>query len=155
MTEVSGDTRIVLDAVRASSDNQSAALDRMAQSFGDLADEIRSMTLSNAKHYGSLDRRSVSGETEGKGNIQLLILILAILAGVASFMYAVMDGERRLANVRADHQKEEVTSLTYRLVRQEQWSSMHEAEVSKFNATQSETLRWLENRAPYDTNQTN
>ncbi len=143
--------QLVLQAIKQTGDANASALNVMAGAMGDLTQEIRATNLATVAHGSSSnntgDRRFGKN---GSSDIKMFAMFLVIITGVAGVGMALLSGEQRVSDVRAefilgkiDNASAINNKLDTRLTTVEKYQTAHEAEVSRFNATQFADIGWL------------
>ncbi len=135
--------QLVLQAIKQTGEQNAAALNTIAGAMGDLTQEIRTTNMATIAHGAGFPKNGSS--------MQMFGMFLVIIAGVAGVGMALLSGEQRLNDVRAMNASISITmagdindKLDVRLTTVEKYQTSHEAEVSRFNATQFENDRWME-----------
>lgn len=136
------DYQLLLQAIKSSGESTTAAINTLAGSMGDLTQEIRATNLATISHGGNVTKNGTS--------IQMFGMFLVIIAGVAGVGLALLAGEQRLNDVRAMHTTTVIDAnetinnkIDIRLTTVEKYQTSHEAEVSRFNATQFSDIEWI------------
>lgn len=134
--------QLVLQAIKQTGEQNAAALNTIAGAMGDLTQEIRTTNMATIAHGAHFPKNG--------GSMQMFGMFLVIITGVAGVGLALLAGEQRLNDVRADNTVNIIDAtktinnkIDVRLTTVEKYQTSHEAEVSRFNATQFSDIAWI------------